>query len=189
MKAVRYALLAFALQIPVAASAATEGVSWVSQAPESTLAFSAWYDGEELTGTFTDFRVRVVVDEGRSGPATLEVEVRMRSADMNDREINTELSEAEWFDSSSFPVAAYTSKVIRPVSSGYLASGELRLKDSRQNLEIPLLWERTDGLARLSGSVVLSRRAWQVGTGEWADDTRLADRVEVRYEVTLAPER
>lgn len=182
-------LLTFVLKVFAPADAVADSVAWVSQASGSTLAFSAWYDGEELLGAFGDFRVRLILDEGGSNPTDLEVEVRMGSADMNDREINAELSEAEWFDSASFPLAAYTSNAIRAAPSGYLASGQLRLKDSTQALDIPLHWEAGDGQVSLSGSVILSRQAWRIGTGEWAGDTRLEDRVEVRYEVTLIPEQ
>ena len=188
MKLARYAALALLLQMTALGAAGAGGESWVSQAAESELAFSAWYDGEELTGAFKDFDVRLLLDENRSGPAALEVEVRVGSADMNDREINEELLEPEWFDGASFPLATFSSTAIRPAASGFVANGQLRLKGLARDLEIPLEWQRDDKRARLAGSVILSRRAWQVGTGEWASEASLADRVEVRYEVTLVPE-
>ena len=189
MRILRLAPLTLAMLLFVPGADGAAGVPWVSQAAESKLAFSAWYDGQELSGTFGDFEVKVLLDEGGSNPIVLEVEVRTGSADMNDREINEELLEPEWFDSASFPLAAFTSSSIQPVASGYLASGRLRLKGVTQELDLPLRWTRDGDRGSLSGSVVLSRLEWQVGTGEWASDASLADRVEVRYEVMLAPER
>jgi polyisoprenoid-binding protein YceI len=189
MRILRFALLTLVMMVFVPGADGGAGVPWVSQAAESKLAFSVWYEGEDLSGSFDDFKVKVLLDEGGSNPVVLEVEVRTGSADMNDREINEELMEPEWFDSASFPLAAFTSSAIQPVASGYLASGQLRLKGITQELDLPLQWERDGDRGRLSGSVVLSRREWQVGTGEWASDASLADRVEVRYEVMLAPER
>ena len=188
MRILRLALLAAALQTSLPAAAGAAGVAWIAQAAESELAFSAWYEGEELSGAFGDFRVRVLLDESGSKPAFLEVEVRTGSADMNDREINEELSEPEWFDSASFPLAFFASSSIEPAAAGYLASGELRLKGLARKLDLPLQWNRDGDRARLSGSIVLSRLGWRIGTGEWAGNASLADRVEVRYEVTLAPE-
>jgi polyisoprenoid-binding protein YceI len=129
------------------------------------------------------------MDESGTGPGTLAVQVELASADMNDREINAELAEPDWFDVASFPRAEFRSDEIRPGPSGYLASGHLRLKGIEKALEIPLEWRRDGDRAMLSGTVILSRGQWQVGVGDWAGDSRLEDRVELSYTVDLAPER
>lgn len=164
------------------------GAQWSSQTADRELAFSAWYEGEELVGHFTKFSVRIELDEAGGDPRLLTVEVDLGSADMNDREVNEELAEPEWFDSRSYPLAVFTSREIRRAGSGYLANGTLRLKNTEQSVEIPLDWKRDGNSATVSGAVVLSRRAWQVGSGEWASETSLADRVELRYRVALSPE-
>ena len=160
---------------------------WLSQAGPGDLTFSAWYEGEELPGRFADFAARVARDETGT-PTALTVEVILASADMNDREVNEELAEPEWFDTASFPVAVFTSREVRKTESGYVAVGHLRLKGIERALEIPIVWQpEADGVA-LSGSVTISRRDWQIGTGEWDSDTSLSDRVELHYGVLLAPE-
>ncbi len=164
-------------------------VPWRSEAAGSELAFSAWYEGEELPGVFENFQVLVELDEPGTGPRTLMVEVEVGSVDMKDREVNAELSEAEWFDVASFPVAVFASRDVRQAGSGFLAVGHLRLKGIEKPLEVPLEWRRDGDSATLSGSLTLSRQNWRVGTGEWASDSSLADRVELRFRVALAPER
>jgi polyisoprenoid-binding protein YceI len=139
---------------------------WNSVAANSELGFSAWYEGEELTGQFADFDVRLETD---------------------DREINAEIVEPDWFDVQAFPNASYESSDIRPADTGFLASGRLRIKGIEQALEIPLDWSREGDTAILSGTVTLSRQAWRVGTGEWSNNASLADRVDVRWRVTLVP--
>ncbi|MCU0988221.1 MAG: YceI family protein [Xanthomonadales bacterium] len=86
-----------------------------------------------------------------------------------------------------FPTASFESRDIRPAESGFLAIGRLRLKGIERTLEIPLAWRQEGGSATLSGSVTLSRHAWDVGTGEWSDNASLSDRVDVRWRVTLSP--
>jgi polyisoprenoid-binding protein YceI len=160
---------------------------WSSVAANSELRFSASYEGEELPGEFADFDVRLETDEETGSPAALFVEVRTGSADMNDREINAEIVEPDWFDVQAFPNASYESSDIRPADTGFLASGRLRIKGIEQALEIPLAWSREGDTAILSGTVTLSRQAWRVGTGEWSNNASLADRVDVRWRVTLVP--
>ena len=169
--------------------ALADGLAWRSRASGGELAFSAWYEGEELPGVFEDFEVLVELDELGTGPRTLMVEVEVGSADMKDREINAALSEPDWFDAASFPVAVFTSRDVRPAGSGFLAVGHLRLKGIEKPLEVPLEWRRDGDSASLTGSLTLSRQNWRVGTGEWAGDSSLADRVELSFRVALVPER
>jgi len=160
---------------------------WLSQSGPGELTFSAWYEGEELPGRFADFAARAARDETGT-PTALTVEVNLSSADMNDREVNEELAEPEWFDTASFPVAEFTSREVRKTESGYVAVGKLRLKGVERALEIPLVWQpEADGVA-LSGAVTISRRDWRIGTGDWDSDARLAERVELHYDVRLAPD-
>jgi polyisoprenoid-binding protein YceI len=166
-----------------------DGAQWRSTAATSELAFSAWWEGTELPGRFADFTARVQLDETGTDPIALTVEVKVGSADMNDREINAELVEPDWFNVASFPLAVFTSNQIRRGESGYLARGTLRLKGIERPLEIPLDWRRDGDSATLAGTATLSRQDWQVGAGEWASNASLSDRVELRYRVVLTSGR
>jgi polyisoprenoid-binding protein YceI len=160
---------------------------WSAVAANSELSFAAYYEGEELPGRFAAFGVRLETDEETGVPTALFVEVQTGSADMQDREVNAEIVEPEWFDARSFPTANFESRDIRPAESGFLAIGRLRLKGIEQALEIPLDWKPEGETATLSGSVTLSRQAWEVGTGEWSNNASLSDRVDLHYRVTLDP--
>jgi polyisoprenoid-binding protein YceI len=160
---------------------------WSSVAADSELTFSAYYEGEELPGRFAAFSVTLDIQEETGAPAALRVEVTTASADMNDREVNAEIVEPEWFDVQAFPAAVFESQDIEPEGDGFRAKGCLRIKGVEQNLEIPLDWTRESDRGTLTGSVRLSRLDWQVGTGEWSNDASLADRVDVRWRVTLVP--
>jgi polyisoprenoid-binding protein YceI len=170
-------------------SGLAQEAAWRSTAADSELAFSAWWEGTELPGHFADFTARVQLDETGTDPAALTVEVKVGSADMNDREINAELVEPDWFNVASFPLAVFTSTAIRRGESGYLAAGSLRLKGIESPLDLPLDWDRDGDSATLSGTVTLSRQDWQIGAGEWSSNASLSDRVELRYRVVLKPER
>jgi polyisoprenoid-binding protein YceI len=160
---------------------------WALVSADSQLTFSAFYEEEELPGRFTTFTARLEVDEATGNPSALFVEVEIGSADMNDREINAEIVEPDWFDAQAFPTASYESRDVQPAENGFLARGRLRIKGIEQALELPLDWRPEGATATLSGSVTLSRQAFQVGTGEWSDNASLSDRVDVQFRVTLAP--
>jgi len=156
---------------------------WRAQARDGELEFSAWYDGQELTGQFTRFIVDADVQEG--APISLNVRVETGSADMKDDEVNSELAQPEWFDVAPYPVSTFQSSDIRTGESGYLATGKLRIKEIMRTLQLPFTWRLHGDDADLVGTVRLDRDDWQLGSGKWEDDTSLAEQVEVRYHVTL----
>jgi polyisoprenoid-binding protein YceI len=160
---------------------------WSSVTTESELRFSAYYEGEELAGRFTAFSVTLETKGEVGEPAVLRVEVATASADMNDREVNAEIAEPEWFDVRAFPAATFESRDIQPAENGFIANGRLRIKGIERALQIPLEWACEGDRATLAGSVRLSRQDWQVGTGEWSNNASLSDRVDVRWRVTLVP--
>ena len=175
------------LLVVASPTAAATGLTWQSQADGSELNFSAWYEGEEIPGRFSRFAVQLTTDDSTGEPAALTVEVEVGSADMSDAEINQELAEPDWFDSASFPAARYISDDITASAGGYVAAGRLLLKGVERPLQVPLAWRREGERATLSGSVDLSRLAWQVGGGEWASDASLKDRVRVSFEIRMVP--
>jgi polyisoprenoid-binding protein YceI len=167
--------------------AVADPVAWRSEAEDSELRFAARYEGEEIPGRFTRFDVQITTESAGGAPRGLVVEVAVRSADMNDPEINEELSEPDWFDAGSFPVARFESDEIRRSPEGYVAAGRLRIKDIEHALTVPFTWQRIGRGAVLSGSLGLSRLAWAIGSGEWASDVSLEDRVQLAYSVSLLP--
>jgi polyisoprenoid-binding protein YceI len=174
-----------ALLIIAATPVVAADAHWQSSIESSELSFSAWYEGEEIPGRFSRFSVTLTTDAATGEPVALSVEIDVASADMNDDEINRELAEPEWFDSAAFPAARFAAANIQPSGAGYMAAGRLRIKDIERLLEVPFDW-RTDGdLATLTGSVELSRLAWQVGVGEWSSDASLAERVRVKFDLQL----
>ena len=174
------ALLITAVSLPAAAE-----TQWESRADGSELGFSAWYEGEEIPGRFGRFSARLTTGAAAVEPVSLTVEVRMNSADMNDGEVNEELAEPEWFGTAAYPAARFISDDIVPADGGFLARGQLQIKDVEQPLDVPFAWRLDGDRGRLSGAVELSRLAWRVGVDEWESDASLADRVRVSFDVDM----
>ena len=169
--------------------AGADAVEWSSLPGDSSLAFSAYYEGEKLPGRFEQFSVSLQTDAASGAPLRLVVEVATGSADMNDREINAEIGEAEWFATDSFPSARFESTDFEATETGYLAQGRLSLKGVERPLELPLSWSHGGDAGELTGTLRMSRLDWRIGTGEWENDASLSDRVDLRWHVRMAPSR
>ena len=183
MKSLFTGLLALAF---VCTSAASDGALMHANPATSRLAFSAWYESEQLPGRFNAFTVEVRRSPDHGNPTFLRVVVDMASADMNDADINDELKQADWFDTTAFPQAVFVSDTITENGrSGFTARGTLKLKGISLDLDVPFDWEATDDGAVMRGRLSLSRLAWQVGMGEWEKDETIADEVGLEFNVEL----
>lgn len=185
--ATRTFFLSLLILVILAASPAGAQQRLVSESEGSRLEFIARYEDEELPGRFRRFTVEVERDSETGHPKMLIVDVDTASADMNDRDINDELQQAAWFDTSSFPSARFGSSRIRQLDGRrFIAEGHLVLKGHRQSVEVPFAWlEKPEGFS-ISGELVLSRLAWGIGSGEWAEANTIADEVRLSFEVSLA---
>ena len=160
---------------------------WQSDPTDSSLEFAAYYEGERLPGRFQRFSATLEADQNGSVPQRLRVEVTMASANMNDDEVNAELLGAAFFNTAAFPTAEFESSAIRSVDGGWLALGTLRIRNRTRTIELPFSWKVDGGSAVLDGELSLSRTEWGVGSGDWADTSSLADRVDLHYRAAFAP--
>lgn len=183
----RTAALVTLLALMSAVAANADDEAWVSVAERSELSFLPRYQGEQLQGRFNEFEVLLTLQAPGGEPGALTVRVAVGAADMQDDEVNAELREPEWFDAAEHPFAEFRSTDIAPNGQGYRARGTLSLRGERRDLELRFRLEADGELRVLSGGVDLARSRWGVGGGEWADDSALAEQVELRYRVVLRP--
>ena len=183
----RKGLLAVALAAAAGPSPA-DFISWQSIDTDSELQFETRYEEQPLNGRFNTFSAIVTLDGHDELPVALKVLVDVASADMNDRDVNSELGQPAWFDSVSFPRAIFESdQLVRVDNENYIAQGALSLKGVSRDLEVPLTWRRNSATATITGSMDLSRLAWNIGSGEWAETDLISDTVKLEYRITLVP--
>jgi polyisoprenoid-binding protein YceI len=153
------------------------------------LRFTARYEDQALMGVFHEFRARLSTDAG-GAPLDLRVEVSTGSADMNDADVNSALTESDWFDVEAFPLAVFSSDTMEHLSGNdFLARGRLDLKGRESPLSFTCSLREENGHPTLSGRAELSRLAWNVGAGEWAEPDTIADTVSIEFRVRMEPGR
>jgi polyisoprenoid-binding protein YceI len=161
--------------------------SWRSSGEGDSLTFVTSWDGQPLEGRFRTFKVRVDTQEPEQAPAALIVQVETTSADMNDKELNAALGDPDWFDSTAYPAANFTTdRIERTGENQYRATGKLELKGQANGATVHFDWHTDGATATLTGTAELSRSSWRVGSGEWSGEEHIPDAVQVRFNVTLA---
>ena len=155
------------------------------------LVFSSAVEDTAFSGRFGDFSVRYCLGGTATDSHDIRVEVRLASADSDNRDRDETLKGPEFFAVSSHPVSVWQSGSVRREGDGYVADGELSLKGitAPQSIRYEL---STDGEAlvasgrfTMAGGTRIDRQRFDVGTGEFADPGFVRNRVEVEFEVTL----
>ena len=96
------------------------------------------------------------------------------------------MKEPDFFDVKHFPSATFTSRSIALVrASQFQARGEFSLKGHRAELVIPFSVRQEAGGLRIEGQFPISRRAYAVGEGQWADTGTIADEVMIRFSLLV----
>ena len=135
-------------------------------------------------GFFGDV-VEFVERDGAAG-GSLDVTVKVTSADMAIPDVNKEIRNKDWFDYAGFPQAEFHSNDLRRMEGNrYVARGTLSLKGAKQPVEVPFTWTASGGGAAMEGELTLKRGDFGIGLGEWKATDTIGAEVKVKFKVKL----
>ena len=157
------------------------------QQPGSTLAFAGKYQGEVFTGRLPAFTTRLAFDPARLDAARLDVAIPLAGATTGNADYDGELLGASFFDVAKFPQARFTATRFRALGGNrYAADGSLSLRGTSKPVTLEFTW--TPGARPvLAGKATVSRLAFGVGGGDWADTALIPDAIAISTRVVFAP--
>lgn len=164
--------------------------SWQSVQAESELEFIANYEGAAAPGQFRQFAVTTSFDPLSLATSSILVDVDITSASMGNAEMDEAIAQAEWFDAGAFPHAEFRSEKIRTMNdTEYVAEGILAIKGVDKPVAVPFRWRPDGQNAEMTGSIMLSRVDFGIGSGEWETDASIGHAVQVRFRIVLEAEK
>jgi polyisoprenoid-binding protein YceI len=139
-----------------------------------------------VEGQFKKFAGDVQFDPAKPEAGKVSISIDLTGTDAGSDDADQTLADKDWFNTARFPKASFTSSQFKALGAGrYQAVGQFSLKGRTAALTIPFT-ARTDATGQwLEGSVPLSRLAWKVGEGEWADVGTVADAVQIKFKLHL----
>lgn len=185
---VRTALCALCLVLALPVAAQTRPVDTA----RSRLAFVYTIDKKvTVEGRFPKFAAQVVFDAAQPEKGSVRLDIELGAIDTGSADGDSEARRPLWFDVPRFPTATFVSSAIRRTTDGkYEAVGKLTIKGKSRDAVIPFsATPAPGGGLSAQGRLVVQRLAFDVGTGQWADVTQIADEVEVRFQLALGPAR
>jgi polyisoprenoid-binding protein YceI len=157
------------------------------QAPGSALTFAGKYQGEVFTGKFPGFATRLSFDPAQLANAKLDVAIPLATATTGNDDYDDELRGGDFFASAKFAQARYTATKFRALGGNrYAADGTLSLHGVDKPVTLEFSW--TPGAKPvLSGKATVSRLAFGVGGGDWADTSLIPDAIAIATRVVFVP--
>lgn len=156
---------------------------------ESQILFHFVQEGVAFTGKFQRFEARIEFDPANPEAGRIEVTIDMDSLDTQNSERDAILRSPELFDVEKWPRAQFISSAIRVLEPGqYEAAGELSIRDITRPLSLPFslkIDKLDDGdvKAAAAGQIMISRRDFGVGQGEWAGTGIVSDEVKIEVKI------
>ena len=158
--------------------------NWAVRMDESSVTFTGVQTGDAFTGEFENFTADIVFDPEDLESATVRAVIDMSSFDAGDKDRNDALPGKEWFSVKNFPEAIFTSDDFAKTETGYVARGELTLRDVTLPMALPFNLNIEDNVAFMSGELTLDRSDFGVGQGAWAKGEWVELNVKVGINIT-----
>lgn len=161
-----------------------QAADYVAQ-PESTLGFSASFQGEAFEGKFAKFTPLIRFDPVQPTTCRFDVRILLASANTRNDERDQMLRSDDFFGVARQPEARFSASRCRALGGNrFAADGSLNLHGISKPVVLAFTW--TPGAKPLLvGEATLKRLDFGVGSGDWADTDLLPDAVKVKTRLVL----
>jgi polyisoprenoid-binding protein YceI len=153
---------------------------------QSEIAFTSRQMGVPVDGKFKSWDAQLSFDPKRPEVAKVAFSIQTGSVAFGAAETDAEVVKAPWFNVAKFPTARFQSTAVKAAGPGrLLVSGTLSIKGQTQPVSIPVVLSQAGATTTASGSFAIKRLDFQIGDGEWADTSIVANDVMVRFKLAV----
>ena len=167
--------------------ATAQAKTWqVMQPAQSSIGFVSSQMGVDVPGKFSRFRVNIMFDSTAPQNSHAQVTVDTSSVSAGGMEVDATLNSKDWFDTQHWPQAQFVSRSIRVLGGGrYEADGDLSIKGLTRKVSVLFQAKTTATGLVLDGDLPISRAAFAIGSGVWANPSVVADVVKLHFHIVM----
>ncbi len=171
-------------------TASAGATKWDVILDKSAITFHGKQMGNDFDGVIPKFKADISFDENHLDTSKATVDIDITSIDAKDPERNKSIKGSDWFDTDRFPTARFeTTKFTKTGDDAFTADGNLTIHGITVPIQLPFkLAHEAVGFGQdrviMTGTVTLDRSKFQLGTGDWADPTVIANEVPVDVKIT-----
>jgi polyisoprenoid-binding protein YceI len=182
-------LAAFLALFLFATPAAADAQNWNMIHSKSTITFRPKQMGTEFKGTFDTFSAVIAFDPNNLAASKAVIDVQIGTAHTGAPDRDQNLKGKDWLDVAQFPDAVFETKSFQKTGeNAYTAEGTLTIRNISLPVTLPFKLDIAKNAAgnetaTMDGTVTLDRSKFQIGTGQWADTSIIANEVPVDIHV------
>jgi polyisoprenoid-binding protein YceI len=178
---------AVALLLLAAPAAATQ---WTVVPAQSSLTFSADWNGEVVAGRFPKFAANIRFDPAKLAEARVDASIDLSAATTDDRTVNGSLPGSDWFDVKRNPQARLQLTSFAQTKPGhYVGKGTLSMRGAAVPVSLPFTLAIKGNAAVMTGETSLDRRAFRIGLESDPAASWVGFRVPVKVRITATRAR
>jgi polyisoprenoid-binding protein YceI len=158
--------------------------NWVVDYPKSALTFEAVQEGKPFTGTLA-FDSDITFEPDTLKDTDIIVNILLAQTDAGTTERNETLLTEAFFNINQFPAATFKTTDVTKSENGFVAKGTLTINGISKPLDLPFTLTDQQDRTLVKGEADISRKDFNVGTGDWADEATLGDKVTVKLNLIV----
>jgi len=135
---------------------------------------------------FAESSVTASINTSSPEKSTLQASVTTASAASGNKQVESSLPDAEWFDSENHPTATFTSQSMTLASAGvYSVTGTLTIKDISDTHTFDMTISDVEGVRTATGEFVVDRTVYELGLLSQPNEDNVANAVTITFEFAL----
>lgn len=158
MKKTSILFIAFVMLI---ASGFTVSMIWNVANEGVTISFELPDEGTK--GTLSGLKASIDFDQKDPASSKISASVDINTLNTGNKQKDAHLLSADFFNAEKYPTATFVSTSVKATDKGFLASGNLTMKDSTKAVEIPFSFtEDANGGGAFQGTMSISSKDFGV---------------------------
>jgi polyisoprenoid-binding protein YceI len=169
----------------IAIAAPAAATDWSVVPAQSSLTFSAKWNGADVEGRFPKFTAAIKFDPAKLAEARVDAVIDLSAATTTDKTVNGSLPGSDWFDVKKAPTARFQAASFTQVKPGqYLAKGTLTMRGLSLPVSLPFTLAINGNTAVMTGQTVIDRRSFKIGMDSDAEGAWVGFPVPVKIKIT-----
>lgn len=168
--------------------------SWKIDKAHSAVNFKVTHFFTPVNGQFNNYKATVNFDPENLDESMIDVAIMVNSIDTKNAKRDGHLKTDDFFYAEEYPEITFKSSKIEAVGENeFLAHGTLTIKDVSKDIELPFTllgvkdhpMKENALVAGITASTTIDRTDYTVGTGDWASDAVIGDKVKIDLNLEL----
>lgn len=153
---------------------------------KSHIYFLGQHAGDDFQGEFKDFSAKIKFNAGDLSNSFVKATINLDSAQTGNMMYDGTLPEKDWFNTSRFKEAYFTSKKITPIEKAntYLMVGDFELKGIKKEISFEFtVFESRDGYTKSQAEFPINRIDYGLGESSDPDADWVSEEIKIKLDL------